>query len=48
MNDKKIFNVATYQRDDALLKTIESVYDQADVINVALNSHDEIPKKLIE
>jgi hypothetical protein len=43
---KKIFNVATYKRDTCLFKTIDSIYNQADVINVALNSHKEIPIKL--
>ena len=48
MNKTKIFNVATYKRDSFLLKTIESIYEQADVINVALNSHTEKPKELID
>lgn len=43
---KKIFNVATYKRDTCLFKTIDSIYNQADVINVALNSHKEVPDKL--
>lgn len=43
---KKIFNVATYNRDEFLFKTIDSIYNQADEINVALNSHTEIPLKL--
>lgn len=43
---KKIFNVATYKRDEFLLKTIDSIYNQADEINIALNSHIEIPLKL--
>jgi len=44
--EKKIFNVATYKRDHYLLKTIESIYDQADVINIALNSHTIVPTEL--
>jgi hypothetical protein len=43
---KKIFNVATYNRDELLFKTIDSIYNQADIINIALNSHSEIPDKL--
>lgn len=43
---KKIFNVATYKRDEFLFKTIDSIYNQADEINIALNSHSEIPLKL--
>jgi hypothetical protein len=45
---KKIFNVATYKRDEFLFKTIESIYNQSDIINVLLNSHIEIPKQLID
>jgi len=48
MKKTKIFNVATYKRDPFLLKTIESIYNQADVINIALNSHTEKPKELID
>jgi hypothetical protein len=44
---KKIFNVATYKRDDCLFKTIDSIYNQADEINIALNSHDKIPDKFV-
>lgn len=43
---KKIYNVATYQRDKLLFKTIDSIYKQADEINIALNSHTEIPEQL--
>jgi hypothetical protein len=43
---KRIFNVATFNRDACLFKTIDSIYNQADVINIALNSHKEIPEKL--
>lgn len=43
---KRIFNVATYKRDEFLFKTIDSIYNQADVINIALNSHEEVPEKL--
>jgi len=43
---KKIFNVATYKRDEFLFKTIDSIYNQADEINIALNSHSEIPINL--
>jgi len=44
----KIFNIATYNRDELLLKTIDSIYNQADVINIALNSHTEVPNNLID
>jgi hypothetical protein len=42
-----IFNVATYKRDACLFKTIDSIYNQADVINIALNSHKEVPDRLL-
>jgi len=44
---KKIFNIATFNRDACLFKTIDSIYNQADIINIALNSHKEIPEKLL-
>ncbi|MFA5366490.1 MAG: hypothetical protein WC333_01010 [Dehalococcoidia bacterium] len=44
---KRIFNVATYKRDECLFKTIDSIYNQADEINIALNSHDRIPDRFV-
>ncbi len=41
--DKIIYNVASYKRGDTLIKTIESIYNQCDIINVTLNDYDEIP-----
>lgn len=48
ISEKKIVNVASYGRLDSLVKTLESVIDQCDVVNVVLNSeiHD-IPKILL-
>ena len=46
--DKRIFNVASYKRGDTLIKTIESIYDQADIINISLNDYDEIPVELYD
>lgn len=46
--DKRIFNVASYKRGDTLIKTIESIYDQADIINIALNDYDDIPVELYD
>lgn len=45
MRDKVIINVASYGRVDSLIKTLESIINQCDVINVALNDHydKEIP-----
>ena len=34
---KRIFNVASYKRFDTLLKMLESIHEQADVINVVMN-----------
>lgn len=44
MNEQKIFNVATYKRDEQLIRTLQSIERQADVINVMLNSHANIPR----
>lgn len=33
----KIFNLATYNRPHSCLRTLESIYDQADVINLVIN-----------
>lgn len=41
---KRIFNVATYKRDECLIDTLMSIERQADVINVMLNSHFNIPR----
>jgi len=46
--ENKIFNVASYKRKETLLKTIESVYNYADEINISLNLYDEIPHQLID
>lgn len=37
MIEKRIINVASYRRTDSLVKTLESIIDQCDEINVALN-----------
>lgn len=37
MIEKRIVNVASYRRTDSLVKTLESIIDQCDEINVALN-----------
>jgi len=46
--DKRIFNITSYNRQVSLLRTIESIYDQADEINVVLNNYNEIPKELLD
>lgn len=46
--DKIIYNIASYKRGDTLVKTIESIYNQCDIINIALNDYDEIPVELYD
>lgn len=49
MSEKRIISVASYKRIDSLVKTIESIYDQCDEINIFLNNHEgEIPAKFFE
>lgn len=45
--DKRIVNISSYNRIDSLIKTLKSIYDQCDEINVCLNSHTgDIPEFL--
>jgi glycosyltransferase involved in cell wall biosynthesis len=37
--EKRIVNVASYNRINSLVKSIESIYDQCDEINICLNNH---------
>ena len=47
MSERRIINVASYKRTDSLVKTLESLIDQSDEINVVLNDfEDEIPSIL--
>ena len=46
--DKIIYNIASYKREDTLIKTIESIYNQCDIINVALNDYNNIPVELYD
>jgi hypothetical protein len=47
MSEIRIVNVASYNRIDSLVKSLESIIDQCDVINVSLNSHEgDIPEIL--
>jgi hypothetical protein len=48
MANQIIFNVASYKRHEFLLKTIDSIYMQADVINIALNGYKSLPDDLID
>jgi len=42
------YNIASYNRPKSLIKTIASVFDQCDRINLALNSYDSIPSELYD
>ena len=35
--DKIIYNIASYKRGDTLINTINSIYNQCDIINLTLN-----------
>lgn len=45
MNERIVVNVASYKRTESLIRTLESIINQCDEINVALNDHymEEIP-----
>ena len=40
MSERIIVNIASYNRVESLIKTLESIIDQCDIINLTLNSHD--------
>ena len=47
MYQKRIVNVASYNRIDSLVYSLKSIYDQCDEINVCLNNHSgELPEIL--
>jgi hypothetical protein len=49
MSEKKIVNVASYNRVESLLKTVDSIYDQCDELNIFLNNFDgELPSKFLD
>jgi hypothetical protein len=49
MSEKRIVSVASYKRIDSLVKTIESIYDQCDEINIFLNDHEGgIPPQFLD
>lgn len=45
---KIIYNISSYDRKETLIKTIESIYNQSDIINVSLNNYSEIPLELYD
>jgi len=49
MSDKKIVNVASFNRIDSLLRTVDSIYDQCDELNIFLNDFNgELPSKFLD
>ena len=40
MTERRIVNVASYKRTESLVKTLESIIDQCDEVNVALNDFE--------
>jgi hypothetical protein len=49
MSEKRIISVASYKRINSLVKTIESIYNQSDEINIFLNDHEgEIPPQFLD
>jgi hypothetical protein len=48
MKDKRIYNIASYQRPKQLINCIQSIFNQADIINIALNNYNEIPIELYD
>ena len=48
-SEKIIVNVSSYERIDSLILSLESIYDQCDIINVCLNNHyGDIPSYLLD
>lgn len=45
---KVIYNVASFNREQTLIKAVESIFDQADIINIALNNYSHIPVELYD
>jgi hypothetical protein len=48
METKRIYGIASYQRPQQLIRCVQSIFDQADIIHVALNCYDEIPVELYD
>lgn len=48
MRKKIIYNIASYKREELIGTVINSIFDQADIINVALNDYDQIPIELYD
>lgn len=44
--ESRIYNISSFNRKDSLLRTIDSIFNQSDIINVSLNSYSEIPPEL--
>ena len=49
MSEKTIINVASYNRIESLIKTVDSIYNQCDELNIFLNDfYGEIPSRLLD
>jgi glycosyltransferase involved in cell wall biosynthesis len=46
--EKIIFNISSFNRPNSLIKSIESIYNQCDIINVFLNNYEDIPVELYD
>jgi len=46
--DSIIYNISSFNRKETLLKTIDSIFNQSDIINISLNSYDDIPIELYD
>lgn len=49
ISERRIVNVASYNRIESLIKTVDSIYDQCDELNIFLNDfYGEIPPRFLE
>ncbi len=46
--EKIIFNISSFKRPNSLIRTVESIYNQCDTINIFLNNYEEIPVELYD
>ncbi len=49
ISERRIVNVASYNRIESLMKTVDSIYDQCDELNIFLNDfYGEIPSRFFD
>ena len=46
--EKIIFNISSFNRPNSLIRTVESIYHQCDIINIFLNNYEDIPVELYD